>query len=113
MSVFEAAIGNNSTSTAVLQFIRKSTEVSLAEIRQRIAEGLFVLCWNTDDYPLDGDRQSLHNRILADIQRLRTLGCELRFQYRPTVGDVPETVTYQQILNLMETDIEMDNSDHI
>ena len=59
------------------------TDLSLSDIRQRVADGVPVVKWDSDDYALDDDRETCHARILADIKRLRASGCELWFRYRP------------------------------
>ena len=113
MSVYEAAIVNTDATAAVIACVRRITDLSIADIRQRIADGAVLMEWDSDDYPLDGDRESIHGRILADIESLRSAGCTFQLHYRPAPGDDPEPVTYDQMLNLMQSDVDFDNSDHM
>ena len=83
MSVYEATISGDSASVPVIQCVRQLTDLSLSDIRQRVADGVPVVKWDSDDYALDDDRETCHARILADIKRLRASGCELWFHYRP------------------------------
>ena len=113
MSVYEAAIVDTDASATVIQCVRKLTSLSIPVIRQRIADGDVIVTWDSDDYALDGDRESVHARILAGIDALRSAGCTLRFQYRPALGDSAESVSDDQMLNQMQTDVDFDSSDHI
>jgi hypothetical protein len=112
MSVYEAAVNGSSASVALIKCLRELTDLPLSEIRQRITDGVAVVTWDADDYPLSGDRETHHQRILAEIERLRSTGCDLRFHYRPAADDDAESVTFDQILNLMASDIEYDNQEH-
>ena len=113
MSVYEAAIVDTEPSTGVIQAVRRITDLAIPDIRQRITDSQPVVTWNADDYPFDGDRDTIHQRILAEITSLHDAGCALAFQYRPAPDDLAEDVTYDQMLNLMQADIDFDNSDHI
>ena len=113
MSVYEAAIVDTEPSTGVIQAVRRITDLAIPDIRQRITDSQPVVTWNADDYPFDGDRDTIQQRILAEIASLHDAGCDLAFQYRPAPDDLAEDVTYDQMLNLMQADIDFDNSDHI
>ncbi|EGF28832.1 hypothetical protein RBWH47_00949 [Rhodopirellula baltica WH47] len=93
--------------------MRRITALAIPDIRQRITDSQPVIAWNADDDPLGGDRNTIHQRILADIASLRDAGCALAFQYRPAPDDPAEDVTYDQMLNLMQAGVDFDNSDHI
>jgi len=111
MSVYEAAVNGSSASVALIKCLREVTNLSISEIRQRIADGVTVVTWDADDYPLSDDRETQHRRILAEIERLRSTGSDLRFYYRPAADDDAESVTFDQILNLMASDIEYENQE--
>ncbi len=113
MSVYETAIVDTEPSAGVIQAVRRITELAIPDIRQRIVDSQPVIAWNADDDSLDGDRDTIHQRVLSDIASLRAAGCSLNFQYRPAPDDAAEDVTYDQMLNLMQADVDFDNSDHI
>jgi len=96
----------------MIKCVRELTNLSLAEIRRRVADGVAVATWNADVFALSGDRETHHRRILVEIDRLRSTGCDLRFEYRPAADENAEPVTYDQILNLMASDIEYDRQEH-
>lgn len=112
MSVYEAAIVETQPSAVVIQAVRRLTDLAIPDIRQRITASRPIIAWDADDYLLDGDRNTIHQRILAEIASLRDAGCALAFQYRPAPDDPAVNVTYDQILNLMQADIDFDNCDH-
>ena len=114
MSVYEAVIVDTEPSSAgVIQAVRRLTDLAIPDIRQRVTDAQPVITWNADQYAIDGDRDTIHQQILADIASLRDSGCDLLFRYRPAPDDSAEDVTYDQMLNLMQADIDSDNSDHI
>ena len=113
MSVYEAAIVDTEPSAGVIQVVRRLTDLAIPDIRQRVTDAQPVIAWNADEHALDGDRDTIHRRILSEIASLRDAGCALAFQYRPAPDDPAEDVTYDQMLNLMQTDVDFDNSDHI
>jgi len=113
MSVYEAAIVDTQPSAGVIQAVRRITALAIPDIRQRITDSRPIIAWDADDCPNDSDRNTIHQRILADIASLRDAGCALALQYRPAPGDPAEDVTYDQMLNLMQADFDFDNSDHI
>ena len=113
MSVYEAAIVDTEPSAGVIQVVRRLTDLAIPDIPQRVTDALPVIAWNADEHALDGDRDTIHRRILSEIASLRDAGCALAFQYRPAPDDPAEDVTYDQMLNLMQADVDFDNSDHV
>lgn len=112
MAIIEFVLLSTPPDLSVYKTGQSSSGFSVMQLRQRVADRLPMLDWDTDDFPLDGERSQLHSEILSVIQKLQSSNCESKLYYRVTRDDDREEISYPQLINLLKSEIDYDQQQH-
>ena len=112
MSIYTAAVKSVPDKAAAVKVLRKFTELSLGDIMKAVGTSNHIVRWDTEEYPLEMELEEYHEKILAQIAELKDHNFELEFQYSPYEEDGYDDVTYEEVCNLLESELETANQEY-
>lgn len=111
MAIIEFYVLSTPRDVGVYAFARSISNASTQQLRHRVANGLPLLTWDTDDFPLTVERNQFYSRILSEVGRLESCDCDSQLVYRVTPTDPAEEVTREELGNLLQSDSEYEEQE--
>ena len=110
MALYQLIAKCGAQKTETIREIRKYCSLGIAEIVSRMQAGEPVIAIETDDFPIELDREEgrrwQHTKVLSAHDALSRLGNGVAILYRPSKGyEPPEVVDLDVAKNLMESDL--------
>ena len=109
MAVFEASISTDGNLADAIRCLRQLTARSVSDIRERLNTDSPIVAWDTDEYPIEMEREKYNAQMMRQVDGLVDAGLHIKFQYRPAAGDPASPIELDAIRELLAWEVDYDN----